>query len=1775
MNWRYTPLARDTVIENMGDGVIVLDTQGRIVDLNPAAAQIIGHEVSEAIGRPAAELLPVRPGLIERCHGVTEVQKEIIIGEGEAQCRYDLRFSPLYDRRRRLIGYLILLRDITGQRGVEDALQEREVRLRVTMEQMPAVLWTTDTELRFTSSVGAGLAALNLRPNQVVGMTLFEYFQTDEPEFPAIAAHRHALMGKSVTYEQEWAGNLYHSHVEPLRDAEGRIVGCIGLALDITERRQAEEALRRRDTILEAVSFAAEQLLKTTVWDQRIQAVLARLGEATGVSRVYIFENHVDQDGTLLTSQRYEWAAPGIEPQIDNPDLQNFPWHAGGFGRWEDTLSRGELIFGHVREFPASEREVLASQGILSILVVPIFVGEALWGFIGFDECLAEREWAAAEMEALRAAAGILGAAIQRTQAESTLRRRAKELHTLHAISLDISAPNELPTLLHTIVERATHLLNAPGGGLYLCDPERQEARCVVSYNTLRDYTGTVLKYGEGAAGIVAQTGEPLIIDDYRTWPGRAAVYEEEQPFTAVLSAPMMWQGQVIGVIHVLHNVEVRRFTQADLELLSLLASQAAIAVENARLLEAERKQRKEAQARTTELRERQHYLALLNDITLVALETSDFQAMLQTLADRLGELIHADGCYIVLWDEEQQRAIPKAAYGPLHEMYPTVQVEPGEVTMTESVLRVGHPLVAEDVYNSPYLSPRIAAMFPARSLLGLPLIADDQKLGAVLIAFNEPHHFTPDEIAKGEQAARQIALAIAKARALEAERRRADELDALRDIIADILTEHELPNLLRTLLERTVALLNATGGDLGLYDEAAQELVIIVSHNMGKDYAGTRMALSEGAMGQVMQTGKPVLIDDYTTWEQRSPQYADGPWHAVMAAPLISGGRLIGALGIVDSDPQRKFTPSDLRLLGLLADQAAIVVEKARLLKEAQIRARRQAALVQLSVDLAAALDEEEICHRVVQRLHDTLGYAYQGIFLIDESTGDRVLCAGVGWPDAPTNWRIPPGQGVSERAILDGQLHYTPDVTKEPNYVPGLNSGAEVDVPIRVGGKVVGVLVVESQEPNAFGPEDFELLEAAANQAGIAMSNARLLQESQRRAEEAETLRRAGAVVAAALEQDEAIQRILEQLELVVPYDSASVQLLREGYVEIVGGRGWPDPATVVGLRFPVPGDNPNTVVIQERRPYILNNAPAAHAPFREDPHSHIRSWLGVPLLVGDRVIGMLTVDSKHPGHFTSDHARLVTAFANQVAITLENARLFEAQRRRNEELEILHQASLHLTSSLELQPVLGEILQHALKLTAATDAHIFLYDGERLSFGAALWANGREETPYVEPRPNGLTYTVARTGERIVVDDVDRHPLFQDWPWGGAIAGLPLRIGNRVCGVMNVAFGQPHSFDEEELRVLELLADQAAIALENARLFEAEQRRRKVAATLLEITEVAGSSLELRQILKQITRLTAEACQTDRCSIFLLDNAQEYLQPVMSQFADGHVEPEMWQRFKTTTADRVDVVPLFREAIRQRRPIQLDDPARTDLIPRKWTEPFGIQKLLLVPLISHERVIGMMALDYTDAKREFTPEQVELAQTISGQIAVSIENAQLYAKTQQLAITDSLTGLYNRRGFFELGRREVERARRFGRPLSAIMLDLDHFKLVNDTYGHHIGDQVLAELAACCRQVLRDVDLLGRYGGEEFTFLLPETGVAAAQPVAERLRRHVERSLMSTDRGPISITISLGVAQLDETCPDLEALLERADQALYVAKRSGRNQVRVWQANDQDVP
>jgi len=309
-----------------------------------------------------------------------------------------------------------------------DDLIENERIFRSFFERAPLSYQSLDKNGNILIINNAWLKTLGYSTNEVVGQwfgdflseTSVEGFKKCFPELKKFGTIQNAefemikkngsriFVSLNGTANFDKTGEFSHSH-------------CI--MQDVTERKLAEAEIKRRDAILETLGIASEKFLRTpSLDDNAFQKIIERLGLATEVSRVYIFENQPGKNNTLLTSQRYEWVAPGVTSQINNPQLQNFPYKAVGMGRWEQSMKENKIIFGHIKNFPKKEKELFVSQAIKSMLAVPICIEGKWWGFIGFDQCDAEREWFPAEIEALKTAAAILGAMIERKKAEDVLK---------------------------------------------------------------------------------------------------------------------------------------------------------------------------------------------------------------------------------------------------------------------------------------------------------------------------------------------------------------------------------------------------------------------------------------------------------------------------------------------------------------------------------------------------------------------------------------------------------------------------------------------------------------------------------------------------------------------------------------------------------------------------------------------------------------------------------------------------------------------------------------------------------------------------------------------------------------------------------------------------------------------------------------------------------------------------------------------------------------------------------------------------------------------------------------------------------------------------------------------------------------------------------------------------------------------------------------------------------------------------------------------------------
>jgi diguanylate cyclase (GGDEF)-like protein/PAS domain S-box-containing protein len=336
----------------------------------------------------------------------------------------------------------------------------------------------------------------------------------------------------------------------------------------------------------------------------------------------------------------------------------------------------------------------------------------------------------------------------------------------------------------------------------------------------------------------------------------------------------------------------------------------------------------------------------------------------------------------------------------------------------------------------------------------------------------------------------------------------------------------------------------------------------------------------------------------------------------------------------------------------------------------------------------------------------------------------------------------------------------------------------------------------------------------------------------------------------------------------------------------------------------------------------------------------------------------------------------------------------------------------------------------------------------------------------------------------------------------------------------------------------------------------LEKAEKDQRTFIEALLDTSEVLNSTLDMDKLMDRILENTDRVLPSDTGAILLLENG--YLKVVRGR---GYIE----KGFKDITSNPPFLLserPNMNRMFETGQPIAIPDTS----ISQGWyplPENRWVKSYIGVPLKVHGQIIGFISL-FSGTVNFYSINDAERLKPFANQAAIALENARLYSETQLKADTDELTGLKNRRSFFEMGSREIERAIRFKHPLSALMIDLDNFKDVNDNFGHPVGDRLLKELADVFKSKLRNVDLIARYGGDEFIVLLPENDLSGAKDVANRICNSIGKIRIETNQGKARVTASIGVASLDKDMTTLSALVEHADRALYNAKKFGKNRV-----------
>ncbi len=477
--------------------------------------------------------------------------------------------------------------------------------------------------------------------------------------------------------------------------------------------------------------------------------------------------------------------------------------------------------------------------------------------------------------------------------------------------------------------------------------------------------------------------------------------------------------------------------------------------------------------------------------------------------------------------------------------------------------------------------------------------------------------------------------------------------------------------------------------------------------------------------------------------------------------------------------------------------------------------------------------------------------------------------------------------------------------------------------------------------------------------------------------------------------------------------------------------------------------------------------------------------------------------------------------------------------------------------------------DVLEVARLAVDADEAMIFMLDadGERLRLKECV---AREPGPAVErgearsePMSEGALCAVIKTG----------RPVYMRPRAGGkglgyrvrrevkSFLGVPIERDGRTAGVLCVDREVSEDFVDRDEQVLSAVAREAERAMESERIFaemdkvKYEQERFYEAFSLLNealtVDVFAGALIEAVSRIKPVDFLVVSMFdrQKQEHTIVAARGAEKLAGASYRSRAGGLVATAL------KNGHPLPYVPLSAQSAKSK--LQLFSP--------KLSVP-DLASVKVFPLLDRGQPLGALVVGSTVGGRELSREEERMLETVSVHAARTLANAQMFQRMEMMATTDGLTGLVNHRRFKELLGEALARAKRFSRKVSVLMVDADHFKTVNDTYGHPVGDLVLQRIAKILQTEARRTDVVARYGGEEFVVVLDETDLRGARSVAERIRERIEGEPIQGEFGRVRVTASLGLSAWPEHAESMEDLLERADQALYEAKKNGRNRVEV---------
>lgn len=1238
----------------------------------------------------------------------------------------------------------------------------------------------------------------------------------------------------------------------------------------------------------------------------------------------------------------------------------------------------------------------------------------------------------------------------------STLRRSSvppsaltpEELVTLEEIARTVGASLDLGVILRNILTSTRRLIDFDMAEITLWDPAR---RCLVSRGSLdaeayHAEVGMVYRLGEGYSGWLARHRQPLLIPEIADRHDvRPKLDRPDLPYHSFLGIPLDSGGEFVGTLELI-SYRPAAFSERDLALLQRIGQYAVTAIEHARLYE-------EARRRALEL-------TTLSRIATALTSTLELSQVLQTIATSVLEVIGCDASAIFVLDEKEHILRLAATHGLSPEYVRRSALLPVEVGGRGHAVAVRQPIIVENLTSDPTMR-RVAPLAEEEGFVAfadLPLRVGERVIGMLAVFFSQPHHFTEGERELLSTFADQAAVAIENARLYDQTdrhlRKQQGALAGLQRVARELSLTFDQEQILRLVLEESLRIADTPYGAILMRSESGAWELTLCAGYLEEEQAALRQELREISPQSLLAELEHQIQTIYRPDVAGRPVLGRSDARSALIVPIRFGESLAGALALL-SFRVDAFDAEVRQFIETIAAQASIAIANARWHREQQERAsllhRRADQLSRvLEVSRAFRSDRplEEVLEEIAYAVQESVGFNMVLISILEGDPPVLRRVAGAGIPLAalerlkqtPQSWRtvqkvledrfrigrsyyIPAEEQAHWRGRLDvyeGRLERAP---RQPGY---WHPQDLLLIPlIGPSGQIQGMLSVD--EPRSGRAPDYptiEALEIFAAQAAAAIENSRLLEDLQRRLDILATFNDLNRAVTARLDLRGVLQTVVDAVPRLLQCQGSVIFLrnLDTGRYEARAAHGHDLPSLLE--RSFAPGEGMVGEVARSGMPLSVPDA-ATVGSACYIPRGAVAL---APLVISGEVVGVLAADRPSRGTFTPTDLAVLTALADQVAVAVQNARLFEESVGRAQELSTLLEAASALSFTLDLDWVLYALGERLLDLTGADGCVISEWDRET-DMVTVTWESRGDAAPLAcrayrsAERPVVQEVLLTQEPATLTANDPDALHLLQERD-AHSLLLVPMVTRGQTMGLVELERRHDaRPFTSNEVRMAQALANQAATAIQNARLYEeirrfteeleqrVEERTRELAQALQDLTaerdrmealyriaSQVASSLDVGQVLHRTLEIVAQVTGANQGFILLVDPQTNTLVRRAAVGIPTHI-PIMGlpTRFRRGEG-------LAGWVLTHNQPVLIPDLSADS----RWVpgpESQEQKSALAVPLGVAGEVLGVLLL-FSAISGYFTEDHLRLVEAAAAQIANAVNNAALYDLIRQQA-------------------------------------------------------------------------------------------------------------------------------------------------------------------------